>query len=166
MTGLDEARAAAAARGTPSTATMRNLAEQLAVEVPDSEVVMSNLGPSLAWYARRPVLHLALSPADVEACRAKVPFRHVLLAFRAADRAWPQWSDLVANPDLAGLRSDWTVKIVRHWESDDGFRIVWIQLGDPKGVAAGSSPAAGTAASAGLTEGAAAGSNPAEGASP
>ena len=45
---------------------------------------MSSLGPLLAWYAERPVVHLALSPADLDACRRNLDVRGVLLVFRDA----------------------------------------------------------------------------------
>lgn len=127
--GLADARTAAAERGVPSVETMVGLADGVAAAVAEDEVVMSNLGPSLAWYARRPVLHLALTPADVAACRARVDFRQVVLVFRDATFAWPGWQEVVAAPE-ASVMAGWNVRSARYWSTDDGFQVVWLELGD------------------------------------
>lgn len=138
--GNAEARATAAQRGVPSVLTLRDLAHRLRQEVPANEVVMSNLGPMLAWYAERPVVHLALTPADVGACRRRLEFRHVLLAFRDADQAWPGWQEVVARPDDAPALREWNVTRVRHWQELDGFQIVWLELGPPEPSVAARQP--------------------------
>jgi len=71
------------------------------------------------------VLHLALAPADVAACRARLPFRHVLLAFRDAAHAWPAWRAAIEHPDWL---PEPLVGDVRVWLTADGFTIVWIVL--------------------------------------
>jgi hypothetical protein len=127
--GIREASGAAPERGVPTTVQLQDLSSRLDRELRPGEPVMSNLGPSLAWHARRPVIHLALTPADVEACRRKLPFRAVVLAFRSADRAWPGWVELVDRPDDALHHPEWNVRSVRHWTTPDGFMIVWLDLG-------------------------------------
>ncbi len=122
--------ASAAARGVPSSATLVALAAELDRAAPANEPVMSNLGPSLAWYDRRPIVHLALTPGDLDACRQALPFRMVLLAFRGAERAWPGWDEVVARPLDATHQPEWHVRTVRTWSTPDGFRIVWLEL-DP-----------------------------------
>src|SRR5262249_46036022 len=124
--GLWEARAAASERGLPSTATLRALAREAESQTRAGEVVMSNLGPVLAWYARRPVLHPALSPADLSACRQRVEFDHVLLVFREVELAWPAWRELVGSADRAGFEPDWNIADVRREETTDGFRVTWV----------------------------------------
>jgi len=124
--GLIEARATSHLRGTPEAATLDDLARRVTAEVPEGGVVMSNLGPSLGWRARRTVLHLALDPAAVAECRARVEFRDVLLVFRDVEHAWPGWQPLIANPAsgpalVPGSRE-------RRWTTADGFTIVWLDL--------------------------------------
>jgi hypothetical protein len=130
--GLAEARAAADARGVPDAATMRSLGARVAMEVPRGEVVMSNLGPTLAWASGHPVVHLALTPADVAGCRRRVEFRHVVLAFRDPDQAWPGWREAMARPEDAPSHPEWNVVRERHWQERDGFQIVWLELGPPE----------------------------------
>jgi hypothetical protein len=127
--GQAEARATAAARGLPSVLTLRDLSYRLRRELRPQEPVMSNLGSTLAWYARRPVVHLALSPADVETCRQRLAFRHVVLCFRDPARAWPGWSELVEDPRLALTMPDWSVLQARRWRTRDQFTVVWLELG-------------------------------------
>ena len=127
--GNREARAAAGARALPAVSTLEALAEWLAHELPDDAPVMSNLGPTLAWYARRPVVHLALTPADIDACRRRFDVRHVLLVFQRSERAWAGWSEIVDRPEEATLERDWNVARARRWRSNDGFQIVWLELG-------------------------------------
>jgi hypothetical protein len=98
-------------------------------EVPHGEPVMSNLGPNLAWYARRDVIHLALTPEDVDACRRLRPFQNVILAFRDPARAWPGWDELMRHPVEATHRPEWNVARVRVYRSPDGFTVVWLEMG-------------------------------------
>jgi len=102
---------------------------------------MSNLGATLAWRARRPVIHLALTPADVEACRQRTPFRLLVVAFRDPGRAWPGWAEVVERPREAAAHREWGFLHSRSWETSDGFRIVWIELAPPsEQLAMGRSP--------------------------
>jgi hypothetical protein len=129
--GLDEARSTAADRGLPTEATLADLTRRLDVELTRDEPVMSNLGPTLAYHARRPVLHLALGPLDLEACRSRLTFTHVLLAFRDAKRAWSEWQDAM-EPGGEQRHPEWNVVRSRRWQSEDGFSIVWLELGPPR----------------------------------
>ncbi len=126
-----EARTTAAERGMPGTLSLLQTAVLMNREIPAGEAVMSNLGPVLAWHARRPVLHLANSPADLDACRRRLEFRHVLLVFRDAAAAWPEWREVVARPTEARDRPEWNVQRVRVWRTADGFGIIWLELGPP-----------------------------------
>ena len=127
--GNAEARATAETRGLPSVLTLRDLSARLNRELRAGEPVMSNLGPTLAWYARRPVVHLAWGPGDLEACRRRLPFRHVLLVFRDAERAWPEWRELLARPETADINAEWGIAHARRWRTSDGFLAVWLELG-------------------------------------
>ncbi len=129
--GSAEARATSAERGVPSVLTLRNLAYRLRQDLPADEVVMSNLGPMLAWYSGRPVVHLALTPADLGACRQRLEFRNVVLAFRDARHTWPAWQEVLARPEDSPAQPEWNVVRERHWQELDGFRIVWLELGPP-----------------------------------
>jgi len=131
-TGLAETARVAADRGLPSRTTLEELSRLLDAELRPDEPVMSNLGPTLAWYTRRPVLHLALTPADIEKCRERLPFDEVVLAFRESARAWPGWEDVVARPNEAQHDRDWNIRRVRAWTVRDGFDIVWLELGPPR----------------------------------
>jgi hypothetical protein len=126
--GIAEARVAARERGVPSVLSMLQVTVLMNREIPSGEPVMSNLGPLIAWHARRPVLHLALSPEDVEACRRRLDFRNVLLVFRDAQSAWPEWREVVAHPDEAPDRPEWNVRRVREWRTADGFFVIWLEL--------------------------------------
>jgi hypothetical protein len=130
--GATEARAASAERGLPGTLSLLQVTVLMNREIPAGEVVMSNLGPTLAWHADRPVLHLALSPADLGACRRRLEFHHVLLAFRDPESAWPEWREVVARPAEAPSRPEWNVRRVREWSTADGFRVIWLELGPPE----------------------------------
>ena len=130
LRGLDEARSTSTERGVPSVLTLRDLAFRLR-QVPANEVVMSNLGPMLSWYSGRPVLHLAHTPLDMAACRQRLEFRHVLVVFRDVDSAWPAWQELIARADVATKQPEWNVVRERRWQAQDGFRIVWLELGPP-----------------------------------
>ncbi|MBI1796657.1 MAG: hypothetical protein HYR74_06345, partial [Candidatus Eisenbacteria bacterium] len=147
--GTAEARVAAAERGVPGDATMRALGARVAAEVPAGEAVMSNLGPTLAWTSGHPVVHLALTPGDVGACRRRVEFRHVVLVFRDADQAWPGWRDAIARPAESTARPEWNVIRERHWQEPDGFHVVWLELGPPEARVARAPAATRPAISAG-----------------
>lgn len=134
--GQAEARAAARDRGLPSVATLRAIAAEVGARVPPAAPVMSNLGATLAFYADRPVVHLALAPADLAACRERVEFAHVVLAFRDADRAWPAWRAVVAEPGRALRAAEWNVRAVRAGVAPEGHRVVWLELG-PRAPLAG-----------------------------
>jgi len=81
--------------------------------------------------ARRPVIHLPLAPEDLESCRERTEFRHVLLVFRDAAEAWPGWEDVLAHPGEARDRPELNIHRMREFRSPDGFRIVWFELGPP-----------------------------------
>jgi hypothetical protein len=129
--GNAEARVASAERGVPSVLSLLRITVLMNREIPANEVVMSNLGPMLAWHARRPVLHLALSPADLEACRQRLEFNHVLLVFRDPANAWPEWREAVAFPAEAPNRPEWNVRRAREWRTADGFNVIWLELKPP-----------------------------------
>jgi hypothetical protein len=126
--GLDEAVATSQERAVPDRATLHDLAHRLDRQVSAREPVMSNLGPILAWYAARPVVHLAETPADIAACRRRLEFRHVLVVFRDAGSAWPGWQEVVARPEEAARQPEWNVVRQQHWRTGD-FTIVWLELG-------------------------------------
>lgn len=127
--GNQEAAATSQVRGVPNTVTLLKLAVLMNREIPPGEAVMSNLGPTLAWHARRPVIHLALEPEDLEACRRRLDVRHVLLVFRRPEYAWGGWRDVVARPLEARQRPELNITRVREFVSSDGFRVVWLDLG-------------------------------------
>ena len=129
--GIQDAARVAADRGIPPRKTFEDLSRALDAGLHPGEPVMSNLGPTLAWYTRRPVLHLAFTPADMEKCRERLPFDEVVLAFRQSSRAWPGWDELMASPMEAPQHKDWNVQRVRAWSVHEGFTIVWLQLGPP-----------------------------------
>ena len=129
--GLVEAREASRARGTPTVLTLLQIAVLLQREVEPGQPVVCNLGPLLAWHARRPVIHLPLAPEDLESCRERTEFRHVLLVFRDAAEAWPGWEDVLAHPGEARDRPELNIHRMREFRSPDGFRIVWFELGPP-----------------------------------
>lgn len=130
--GLAEARAASLERGVPTGATLTRLAIQLADRLEGNETVMSNLGPTLAWRTRRPVIHLAHSPADLAATRARCDFRHVILCFRSAERAWPAWQEIWTREGAAAATPGLDVISERRYQTRDGFTVVWIELA-PRG---------------------------------
>ena len=135
--GNEEARTTSGERGVPSVLTLRDLAFRLRQQVPANEVVMSNLGPMLTWYSGRSVVHLAQTPADVGACRRRLEFRNVVVAFREAADAWSGWQEVIARPGDAPGEPEWNVVRERHWRQADGFRIVWLELGPPETRLAG-----------------------------
>jgi hypothetical protein len=144
LVGNHEAWATSRERGVPSDVTLRALAARVNQQVPAGEPVMSNLGPTLAWAAERPVVHLAQTPADVAACRHRLAFRYVLIAFRDAGSAWPGWQEVLDRPEEAARHPEWNVTHERHWQEPDGFRIVWLELGplEPNLAAAGAAAGA------------------------
>lgn len=127
--GVGEAQAMSAERGVPSPAEMAGLVDQLDRTLARGEPVMSNLGPILSWYARRPVVHLALTPDDVASCREKLEMRHVLLVFRDTSRAWPAWMEVVQRPEEAPHHPEWNVVSARREITPEGFLVVWLELG-------------------------------------
>lgn len=127
--GAAEARAASADRGVPGSATLAGLAARLDHALSAGEPVMSNLGPILAWHTRRPVLHLALAPDDLEACRRRLDFATVVLVFRGRGHAWPGWDELVERPEEALHRPEWNVTHASSWRTAQGFTVVWLELG-------------------------------------
>ena len=129
LLGCQEAATTSRERAVPTDATLREIASRLREQLPTREPVMSNLGPTLAWNAARPVIHLAQTPADIAACRRRLEFRHVLIAFRDAGSAWPGWQDLLDRPGEATRHPEWNVAHERHWQEPDGFRVVWLEMG-------------------------------------
>ena len=127
--GLAEASAASEERGVPSSAAMTEIAAELDRDLPHGEPVMSNLGPVLAWYSRRPVVHLALTPGDVDACRERLDVREIVLVFRDSAKAWPGWDELLAHPDDARHQVEWNIARVRRSTVSGGFTAVWLELG-------------------------------------
>ena len=127
--GLGEAARTARERGTPSASAIAAIAAEIDRRLPPGEPLMSNLGPSLAWATRRPVVHLALTPGDVDACRRLVDFHHVVAVFRDPAHAWPGWTQAVRQPEEAAHDPRWSIASVRTSATDDGFRVVWFELG-------------------------------------
>jgi hypothetical protein len=127
--GLEQVREAAGARGEPSTPSMHDLAAWLDRQIPAAEPVMSNLGPVLGWYTRRSVVHLSLTPADIDACRRRFEFRHVLLVFREPQRAWPGWVELMERPFEAAHNPEWNITRAEQFRTRDGFLVVCLDLG-------------------------------------
>jgi hypothetical protein len=140
LQGLGEARVLARERPTPGALTLLQISVLMNREIPAGEPVMSNLGPELAWHARRPVIHLALRPEDVPACRRLTEFRNVILFFRDSSRVWPGWQDLVAHPVETTRDPDSGVRRVRQFRSSDGFTVTWLELALPEPKLAVSAP--------------------------
>src|SRR5258705_3916817 len=88
----------------------------------------STIAPALACQTSHPVIHLAYSPADVNACRARCDFRHVVLVFRSAERAWDNWQEIVERPGTAETHRELGVERERRFLSADGFTVVWLEL--------------------------------------
>ena len=126
--GNAEARVTSYERGIPNVLSLMQITVLMNREIPPREAVMSNLGPTLAWHASRPVLHLALSPDDLDACRRRLDFHHVLLVFRGPDAAWPQWREVIEHPETATARPEWNVRRMREWRTSDGFLLIWLDL--------------------------------------
>ena len=135
----DEARVTAQERGVPTSVSLTTLSMTLSDVLTPGETLMSNLGPALAWQTNHPVVHLAYSPADVAACRRRLDFRHIVLVFRGADRAWQEWQDIVGRPGAAQLVPELGVTREHRFSTIDGFSVVWLELGPlpPQFAAAG-----------------------------
>jgi len=74
------------------------------------------------------VVHLALTPEDVTPLRRRLDVRHLLLAFRDADRAWPAWSEIVEREGAARAHESLGALDERRWRTPDGFTVIWIEL--------------------------------------
>jgi len=129
LAGQAESRATSRQRGVPSSRTLTAISVELGGVLTPGEPIMSNLGPALAWQTNHPVISLAYSPADVNACRARCDFRHVVLVFRSAERAWDYWQEIVERPGTAETHRELGVERERRFLSADGFTVVWLELG-------------------------------------
>lgn len=129
LAGQAEARATSRERGVPTSRTLTALSVTLGDVLTPGETVMSNLGPALAWQTRHPVIHLAYAPADVNPCRVRHDFRHIVLAFRSAERAWEEWQEIVERPGTAETHRELGVVRERRYATEDGFLVVWLELG-------------------------------------
>jgi hypothetical protein len=127
--GWDEARSGARTRGIPSAAAMTEIADRLERELDPDDGVMSNLGPILAWYTRRPVVHLALTPADVDACRHEYDTPAVLLVFRDVARIWSGWDHVFGRPEEATRNRELNFTHVLRFQTRDGFTVVLLECG-------------------------------------
>lgn len=127
--GAAEARTVAGDRGMPSSDALVDLAVELERRVPAGEPVMSNLGPLLAWYSDRSVVHLALTPDDLAVCRRRLDVRHVLLVFRSPARAWSGWDEVLARPGDAVHRPEWNIARAERGVTRDGYLVLWLDLG-------------------------------------
>jgi len=136
-----ESRALSFERGVPSSRSLTAISVSLNSVLVPREALMSNLGPALAWQTNHPVIHLAYSPADIAACRARHDFRHVLLVFRGAERAWAPWQEIVARPGEAGTHAELGVRRERRFTTPDGFAGVWLELGPRQPAVAVDRPA-------------------------
>jgi hypothetical protein len=126
--GLEEAATSSRERGVPATRTLTALSIVLNERMSPGQPLMSNLGPALAWQTNHPVVHLALEPEDVEACRQRLDFRHIVLAFREPRAAWGRWSEVVATQGGARALGLPVTREMRYVTAD-GFTIVWLELG-------------------------------------
>ena len=124
-----ESRALSLERGVPSSRSLTALSATLNSVLVPGEVLMSNLGPALAWQTNHPVIHLAYAPADIAGCRARHDFRHVLLVFRSAERAWAPWQEIVERPGAAATHAELGVRREQRFATADGFTVVWLELG-------------------------------------
>jgi len=129
LAGQAESRVTSRERGVPSSRSLTEISLELGGVLTPGETVMSNLGPALAWQTRHPVIHLAYSPADVNACRARLDFRHIVLVFRSAERVWEEWQEIVARPGTAETHRELGVVRERRFPTEDGFLVVWLELG-------------------------------------
>lgn len=130
--GLHEARETSRVRGVPDWHTMSRIAVHISQRLGPDEPVMSNLGPTLAWRTRRPVIHLAHSPSDIASTRALCDFRHIILCFRNAERAWPAWQEIWVREGAAAATPGMQVVSEQRYQTNEGFTVVWIELA-PRG---------------------------------
>jgi len=131
MTRLSQAESAETSyeRGVPSSRSLTLLSIALKGGLAPGETLMSNLGPALAWQTNHPVIHLAYSPEDVNACRARQDFHHILLVFRSAEQAWDPWREIVERSGAAGTHAELGLRRERRFITPDGFTVVWLELG-------------------------------------
>ena len=134
--GNAEARASSWERGVPASSTITALSVVLSERLTPGEPIMSNLGPALAWQTNHPVVHLALTPDDVEACRRRLDFHHVILVFRSGERAWAGWDEIVEREGEAATHPRLGAVHERRYQSKDGFVVVWLELGPLPGAMA------------------------------
>lgn len=127
--GNDEARATSRERGVPSSTTITRLSIVLNSRLAPGEIVMSNLGPALAWGSLHPVLHIAVTPGDVTACRRLADFRHILLVVREGQRSWPGWNEILEQPGYAATIPGLNLVKEERVRTRDGFLVVWLELG-------------------------------------
>lgn len=127
--GLAEARATSQERAVPGWMTLTRMSILLGQRLGPGEAVMSNLGPTLAWQTRRPVIHLAHTPQDVAAVRWRCEFRHVVLCFRTAERAWPAWQEIWLREGAAAATPELGVIAEQRYQTPEGFTVVWLELG-------------------------------------
>jgi len=127
--GLAEARATSQERAVPGWMTLTRMSILLGQRLGPGEAVMSNLGPTLAWQTRRPVIHLAHTPQDVAAVRWRCEFRHVVLCFRTAERAWPAWQEIWLREGAAAATPGLGVIAEQRYQTPEGFTVVWLELG-------------------------------------
>jgi hypothetical protein len=129
--GLAEARSTSAERGIPSVATLGELTRRPSTSRWRPMSLDEQSRPGAGLPARRPVLHLALGPDDLDACRSRLTFTHVLLVFRDAKRAWSEWQQAM-EPGSERTHPEWNVARARRWQTADGFSVVWLELGPPR----------------------------------
>lgn len=127
--GNREAAETAQVRGEPRANTMTALSIAMNARLAPGEVVMCNLGPTLAWHSLHPVLHLAFTPADVPACRRYLDFHTILLVVREGRRAWPGWDELIERPGAAATVPGLNVIKEERVVTRDGFIVLWLTLG-------------------------------------
>jgi hypothetical protein len=126
--GWQQARAASTERALPGWLTLASVAMMLGERLEPGEMVMSNLGAQLAWQTRRAVVHLALSPAEVAACRRRTGIRHILLVHARGTRAWPAWREVFESAGAAAADPHLAAVDERRFTTRDGFEVVWIEL--------------------------------------
>ena len=128
MASQAESRVVARDRAVPASTSLTALSIQLNEVLAPGEPIMSNLGPALAWQTNHPVIHLAFTPADVQACRRRLDFRHIVLVFRSSERAWDHWQEIVEREGAAKLEPELAVVSERRYRTVDGFSVVWLEM--------------------------------------